>query len=231
MLFPPKCLVCDEKIYAHGAQGICSFCCNKVVYVHSPLCLICGRTFEAFGDEDHICEKCLRTEPPYCLARAVTIYADPVNTLLHRLKYKFDTSAVPPLLKIAQSFDFSPFETCNIIIPVPLHPRRLKKRGLNHALILARLFFPNKKEFIQSNILLRTLDTISQTRLNGVARRENLRSAFSVRNKKLIENASVCLVDDILTTGTTVIECSKALKEAGAVEVRVLTMARVEEVR
>jgi ComF family protein len=165
------------------------------------------------------------------MARAVTFYADPVSTLLHRLKYKYDTSAVPPLLKIAQSFDFSPFEACKVVIPVPLHPRRLRRRGLNHALVLARFFFPNKKEFIHSSILVRTLDTVSQTTLNGAARRKNLRSAFSVENEKVIENASVCLVDDVFTTGTTVIECSKALKEAGAAKVKVLTMARVKEAK
>jgi len=165
------------------------------------------------------------------MARAVTFYAAPVSTLLHRLKYEFDTTAVPPLLKIAQTFDFSPFETCDIIIPVPLHPRRLKMRGLNHALVLARLFFPNKKEFVYNNILVRTLDTTSQTTLNGAARRKNLKAAFSVENKDVIEGMSVCLVDDVFTTGTTITECSKALKEAGATKVKVLTMARVKETR
>ncbi len=231
LLFPPICRVCNHMLTDYEDGGLCLTCLGDVPSVHSPMCSICGRDFKVSGESDHVCERCLRQKPPYIIARAVTFYAEPVSTLLHRLKYKFDTTVVPPLLKIAQGFDFSPFEPCHVVIPVPLHSKRLKMRGLNHALILARLLFPDKKDLIYSNILTRTRDTVSQTTLNGVARRKNLQSAFCVENKNVILGLSICLVDDVYTTGTTVIECSKVLMDAGAAEVRVLTMARVKEIR
>lgn len=165
------------------------------------------------------------------MARAIAFYADPVSSLLHQLKYKFDTTVIPPLLKITQGFDFSPYKNCNVIVPVPLHFKRLKKRGLNQALVLAQLFFPDKTNFIQNDVLVRVRDTQSQTSLNEIERRKNLKSAFFVKNESVIRNSSVCLVDDVLTTGTTVTECSKALKKAGAAQIKVVTMARVKEGR
>ncbi len=231
LLFPPICRVCNHLLTDYEDGGLCLVCLKDVPPVNSPMCSVCGRDFKISGEIDHICEKCLRQKPPYIIARAVTFYAEPVSSLLHRLKYKFDTTVAPPLLKIAQGFDFSPFESCDVVIPVPLYYKRLKVRGLNHALILARLFFPDKKDLIYSNILVRTRDTVSQTTLNGIARRKNLQSAFCVENKSVIRGMSICLVDDVYTTGTTVIECSRVLMEAGAAEVKVLTMARVKEVR
>ncbi len=230
LLFPPLCRICNVLLTAQEEKGLCSLCLEEVSYLQPPLCSCCGRTFESFTEKNHLCEICLRNAPSYSLARAVTFYDEPVSFLLHQLKYKFDTTVIPPLLKIAQSFDFSHFYDCDLIVPVPLYPRRLKKRGLNHALVLARLFFPDKKELIRNNILVRKRDTLSQTALNGTARRKNLKAAFSVENTGIIQNCIVCLVDDVYTTGTTVAECSRTLLEAGAAEVRVITMSRVKEI-
>jgi ComF family protein len=135
------------------------------------------------------------------------------------------------LLKIARSFDFSPFKCCEIFVPVPLYSRRLKKRGLNQALVLARLFFPERADCILPQVLLRIRPTRSQTELDAAGRKHNLKSAFSVKDPDIIKNKKICLVDDIYTTGTTVRECAATLKRAGAADVMVLTFARVRELR
>ena len=113
------------------------------------------------------------------------------------------------------------------IVPVPLFPGRLKKRGLNQSLLLARIFFPEAGEALLVDTLIRMRDTPPQTTLDGVARRKNLHAAFAVNHPEAVCGRRIFLVDDVLTTGTTVTECGKALLAAGATEIRVVTVARV----
>ncbi|MEE4241055.1 MAG: hypothetical protein V2I36_06290 [Desulfopila sp.] len=143
------------------------------------------------------------------------------------MKYSYDTSTVEPLLKITQGFDFSPFEVCDVFVPVPLFPGKLKQRGLNQALLLARLFFPSESKNIFTDVLVKTRQTVSQTELDAFGRRKNLRGAFAVKRPDIIHNKKICLVDDIYTTGTTVSECAATLQKAGASEILVLTLMRV----
>ena len=165
------------------------------------------------------------------MARAVVRYEAPVSHLLHRLKYAADTRALPVLAAVIEPFildslhGFQP--ELDRIVPVPLFPGRLKNRGLNQSLLLARIFFPAAGEALLVDTLIRTRDTPPQTTLDGVARRKNLRAAFAVRRPEAVYGRRIFLVDDVLTTGTTVTECGKALLAAGAAEIRVVTVARV----
>lgn len=165
------------------------------------------------------------------MARGIAYYEEPVRSLLHNLKYSYDTAAVSPLLKIARSFDFSPFDSCEIFLPVPLHKQRLKRRGFNQALLMARLLFPERAGCIFARVLRKRYHTRSQTELDAIGRKQNLKNAFVVETPEIIMNKRVCIIDDIYTTGTTVSECAAALKRAGAAEVVVLTFARVREFR
>lgn len=206
---------------------MCEDCLQKVTYVRAPLCSICGRDYTGGTSNDHPCEQCLRTDPPFSMVRSITYYEEPVKTLLRNLKYRFDTTTVAPLGKIARSFDFSPFEDCDIVIPVPLHISQLKKRGMNQALVLARLFFFDNHDKIDAGILIRNRPTVSQTQLDVKGRRKNIKAAFSVQNIDITKNKRICLVDDIYTTGITVRECAAELRRAGVIDVKVITMARV----
>jgi ComF family protein len=224
LLFPSVCISCEKP--SSGPLCLCGSCRAEVRYLHSPLCVRCGALFVGGNGGDHLCGNCLRRSPPYLLARAVAVYAPPVSTLLHQLKYRTDRTVLSTLSDIAIHFDFTPFASCDLIVPVPLHPKRLRARGLNQSLLLARLFFPGEVKTIRSGILVRTRDTVPQTFLNGKERRSNLLAAFAVNRKADISGKSICLVDDVLTTGTTVNECAGTLMRAGAKEVKVLTMAR-----
>jgi ComF family protein len=150
-----------------------------------------------------------------------------VNTLLHRLKYNADTTVLPALATVISPFNENMHLTCDIIVPVPLHRKRLRLRGLNQALYLARLFFPEKHDLICCSALKRGKYTEPQTGLDGRERRRNLRGAFALSDAALIRGKHVCLVDDVYTTGTTLNECSKVLRKAGASKITVLTLARV----
>lgn len=230
LLFPTRCLFCKIDTVKAG-QVICERCRDQLPYLNSPRCTCCGRELPDSGGEDHLCGDCLSHPPPYASARSVVRYEEPVSHLLRRLKFAADTSVLPALEQITApclqdlTQGFAPHD--DRVVAVPLFPSRLKKRGLNQSLLLARMFFPTAGASLLLKTLIRTRNTPPQTSLDGVERRKNLRQAFTVRNSEAVHGRRVFLVDDIFTTGTTVTECSRALLAAGAARVEVLTMARV----
>ncbi len=230
VMFPPQCHCC-RRTGTGISGGLCRLCFQKVPYIDGPLCSVCGRNFVSSQPTTHLCGECLRRPPPYSRASAVTYYEEPVRTLLHRLKYRYDTTAVGPLLKIARSFDISPFESCDIIVPVPLYRHRLQDRGMNQALVLARLLFADTRSRIMPGILVKKQQTPSQTACDAAGRRKNLRGAFALIDRLSIRDKKICLVDDIYTTGTTVAECAQTMMQVNAAEIVVLTFARVRETR
>ncbi|MDP3480700.1 MAG: ComF family protein [Desulfoprunum sp.] len=226
LLFPPRCLLCDTAL-RQEAKALCENCLLHVEFLRSPLCRCCGAKVAGGPERVHFCGSCLRHPPPYRKAMAIIRYDQPAAVLLHRLKYNKDTSVLPGLARIITAAGKPDFPHPDLIVPVPLHRRRLQERGLNQSVFLARLFFPGRLPDIHTDLLRRVRDTPAQTTLDGSARRKNLRSAFLVSDNHRLQGRSVCLVDDVFTTGTTVAECSRALVLAGAEEVLVLTLARV----
>lgn len=183
------------------------------------------------GAGSHLCGDCLKSPPPFSFARSVVWYDEVVRELVLRLKFSSDTSVIPALSQLISAYDTTDFLTSDWIVPVPLHNRRLRQRGLNQALLLAGLIFPEHKERLRRDLLIRTRNSPPQTRLSGAARRKNLRGSFETGRPGKLSGAVVCLVDDVYTTGTTAAECSRAILKSGAEEVRVLTLARVKVVR
>ncbi len=226
LLFPLSCTICSATTSASGS-ALCADCLAQVTIVNSPLCTVCGLEMENSAAGDHLCGSCLRKKPPYDSARAVARYQEPVSTLLHTLKYQGDISVLPALQTVIDLLPQVPVGGSDRIIPVPLHIRRLRSRGFNQAKLLAELFFSDNREQILHDCLQRTQHTDPQTTLDGIARRKNLKGAFTVQKAEQIKGRSVFLVDDVFTTGTTVAECSKVLRAAGALSVQVLTVARV----
>jgi ComF family protein len=225
LLFPPRCLLCGS--FLQEERALCGGCLQTVEYIRPPLCRCCGRKVAGEGDRQHLCGDCLRHPPPYRSARAMIRYDQPARVLLHRLKYAGDTTVLPGLARIIEEAPITEVPESGFIIPVPLHRRKLQERGLNQSLLIARLLFPSRLQDIRTDILNRVRDTPAQTSLGGGARRKNLRSAFQVAGNGELAGRSVCLVDDVLTTGTTVYECSRILLAMGATEIQVFTLARV----
>ena len=227
LIFPPRCLLCEQSLVLEEIAPLCRACRSNIDYLRSPFCRCCGEKVAGGTDRRHLCGRCLSQPPPYLRARACIRYDQPVSGLLHRLKYGGDTSVLPGLEYIIRNADSLDIPQPDLVVPVPLHPQRLKERGLNQAVLLARLFFPERLRQIRPDVLVRLRNTPAQTSLDGPARRKNLRGAFAVAEKALVQGRTVCLVDDVYTTGTTVSECSRPLLRAGAREVVVLTLARV----
>lgn len=228
LLFPPSCPACGIRLLS-DRHTLCSQCLQDIAFINSPLCTVCGREMSDSAGGDHFCARCLRQAPPYSSARGVAHYQAPLSGLLHRLKYQGETSVLPALKEIIRLQAPGALLEGERVVPVPLHIARLRQRGFNQSLILANLFFPERNDTILIDTLIRVRHTLSQTGLDGKARRKNLHKAFTVRFPERVRGRRIVLVDDVFTTGTTVSECSRTLLRAGASDVRVVTLARVRD--
>ena len=225
-LLPPQCHCC-EKFLEEGQQGICPDCLSKIRWIEPPLCTLCGVPFLSREIENHPCGACLTRGKYFTMARAVGYYEGPLREAIHRWKYE-EKSYLTLFFgeKLAEGFcRYWDPQSFDLIIPVPLHSKRLRKRGFNQALLLVkelsrRTQIPYSKRLLQKRIL-----TPPQVNLSGGEREKGVRGSFHIQRDEEIEGKSILLVDDVYTTGATVNECSKVLLKAGAERVDVLTIA------
>lgn len=239
IIFPPSCLGCRNPLPASRLPLFCVPCREQLKWLKAPLCPGCGRPWPAGSGVDHWCGPCRQKPPFYNRARAAVIYQDPVAAAIQTCKYQADLAALASLASLARcspALDLGAAQSIAIraaeydyILPVPLHLERLRQRGFNQALLLARAFFPGQKKKIRFDLLARQRMTRPQAGMSGHQRRLNLKGAFEVLKPEKIRRRSLLLVDDVLTTGTTVNECARILRLAGAAGVDVFTLARVRE--
>lgn len=212
LCFPPRCAACDVL----SDTPFCFACAASLYPVTSPLCPRCGLPFD--GGVDHLCAECVAAPPPYARARAAFRYGAQVQHAILRLKY----ASRPDLARRLAPL-LPPLPDCDLVVPVPLHRRRLASREYNQALLLARAAWP--RMYIDPLALWRSRDTPPQTSLRGAARRRSLRAAFGASHRR-VAGRRVVIVDDVLTTGATAAECARTLRKAGATRVEVVTLAR-----
>jgi ComF family protein len=202
------------------------------------LCVTCGERVEgAYAPDGNpgeiLCTLCRRLQPPYVKATAYGSYESGLRELIHLLKYEQVRPAANVLGRmLAEAIeDLRPlFAGTPIVVPVPLHSRKLRQRGFNQAELIARaavkLMPVESRLQLSSGVLQRCRETQSQIGLSRHQRRENMRGAFAVATAEEIQGSEVLLVDDVFTTGTTVSECARVLRRAGASKVFVATVAR-----
>jgi ComF family protein len=228
ILFPPRCAVCGELMEHDYSAPLCLNCMKGIRFIVSPLCLCCGIPFPAEQENDHLCSQCLADRKPYAVARSVATYEGTILTAIHMFKYHKKTGIGKALGNIMADFvsgiwDMNAFD---LIIPVPLHIKRLRERGFNQSAILARVLSRRFKIALDVSSLRRTLFTPPQVGLGRKERSVNVKGAFSVTSQDTISGKRILLIDDVYTTGSTLLECSRVLLEAKAEAVAVLTMAR-----
>ncbi|NVN91035.1 MAG: ComF family protein [Desulfuromonadales bacterium] len=226
-IFPPLCHVCRKYIPQAGKLHICSSCRELMPVPSHPLCTVCGAPFAGAGD-DHPCSSCLRDPPAFNAARAALIHDGPGRSLIHAFKYNAKTYLRRPLalLTVENLADFVVPRCPDLIAPVPLHVKRLRSRGFNQALLVGELLAREWRIPLHRQAMKRVRWTEPQINLAAELRRGNVKGAFSVPDASLVAGKRVLLVDDVFTTGSTVAECSKVLKRAGAAEILVVTVTR-----
>jgi len=228
-LFPPLCIACKEVLTHEEEKAFCISCSEQISYTSESRCPICGVTFPDSPAGDHWCGSCLEERPIYTFARAAVSYGGVVHDAILQFKYGGSITRGAALAALLADFKFSDVDwpSFDLIIPVPLHMRRLRKRGFNQSLILARALGKKHHLPVDFSLLKRQKMTQTQTGLDRKEREQNIRGAFAVAHPEKIAGQNIILVDDVLTTGATVNECARVLQKAGAARVAVITLARV----
>lgn len=227
-VLPPRCLICGKIIGADNA--LCPECFNNLTFITKPYCQHCGRplSFTNLG-KDLYCPKCLKKrDSVFYLCRSAIEYDEYSKKLI--LDFKFADHLENRYLLtqwlILAGKDI--FETHpDIILPVPLHYSRLFKRKYNQSAILARELAKKTNIPARYDILKKYRYTKPQVICSGKQRRKNIKDAFVVTKPDFIKGKNIVLIDDVYTTGSTLKECAKVLKKAGAKNVSALTVARV----
>ncbi len=196
--------------------------------VSSPLCPICGCPFAVEQGIDHPCGPCIVSPPPFVRARSAYCFEGPVRRLIHAFKYGGKVHLAPTLglLTAVSLTGFAKEAAPHFIVPVPLHDRRLRERGFNQSQRLALFLSRSWAVPLSVDNLRRARWTDPQVGLAVAERKRNVRGAFSVAKPEIFEKKRLLLVDDVFTSGSTVTECSRTLKQTGAEQVWVLTVAR-----
>lgn len=215
-LLPPRCLLCGEP-GAHG-RDLCPAC---LAALPRQRCA-CPRCALPLPQPAAACGDCLRQPPPFDRSLAAYTYGFPLDRLLPRFKFHGDLAAgrelAAGLIEAAITADRP-----QTLIPVPLHPARLRERGYNQALELARPLAAALALPLRPNLLQRRRATDPQTELDAATRRRNVRGAFLAPGPV---PGHIALVDDVMTTGATLAECARVLRHAGAERVDVWVVAR-----
>jgi ComF family protein len=226
-IFPSGCVNCAEPIDTPG--NLCAHCWPKMTYISTPFCETCGFPFEYDAGEDFVCAACLKKPPSYSRARAVLKYDETSRDMILGFKHSDQTNRAPTFAKWMHRAGVELINQCDLICPVPLHHKRLIRRRFNQSALLAKEIGALADKPVIHDLLVRRKSTRSQGGLSAKARLRNVRGVFEVSTAKhsMLKDASVLLIDDVLTTGATVNACSRALLVGGAARVDVLTFSRV----
>jgi ComF family protein len=228
---------CDRSAFIRVmAPYLCPGCSMGFDPLESPMCPQCGVTFKTRQGEDHLCGDCIRSPRHFFMARSLGVYENTLMSVIHRLKYNGKIQLADPLGFLLFSLFLMNWgkESIDMVVPVPLHVKRFRKRGFNQSLLLvgnwerwAMSLDQGKWRLeIDCRLLVRTRQTQSQTGLDRKNRLKNIKNAFAVIRPADVRDKRILLVDDVFTTGTTLDECARALQRAGAGQVSVLTVAR-----
>jgi len=222
IFFPALCFSCERRI---NQDYLCEDCFEKIEFLYPPLCKLCSAPIK--DNKTGLCKDCRGGHSFYERVISVTSYKEPIPLLIHLFKYNhFDYIGeflaflmVDHLLKIGFGFSNYDFITC-----VPLHPAKERERDYNQSSIISKILSLHFKIPFKDDIIYQTRYHKSQTRLSKEKRKRNIKGSFEV--KKDLKDEKIILVDDVFTTGSTVKECAKVLKEKGAKSITVLTLSK-----
>jgi len=217
-LFPSYCLLCGAR--GQGALSLCAACAAEMPR-NTTCCARCALPLDAPAP---LCGRCIKREPLWDSAWVPFRYEWPLAQLESRFKFGADLAA-GRTLSLLWTASQAPHDLPDAIVPVPLHRSRLRQRGYNQALELAKPLAKHFGASVVSDALRRTRATLAQTELTAVQRRRNVRGAF-VANLDGKAPEHVAVLDDVFTTGATLAECVRVLKHEGAHRVDVWALAR-----
>jgi len=226
LFLPPACLLCGQRLQGSTMEpDFCDACMAGVTPLGPAHCCLCAQPF-ADATSSHLCGTCLKLPRSFTRVHAACRYRGSIKDAVHRLKHRNQLALAKPLgLILGKTVSNSgPGDPIDYIVPVPLHPHRLRQRGYNQALEIARPLSRQLGLPIEARLLQRSRKTPPQQGLPADQRSRNLRNAFSLAGQ--VTGARILLVDDIMTTGETVRECCRTLLQGGAEEIQVAVVGR-----
>ncbi|MCX6740832.1 MAG: ComF family protein [Candidatus Parcubacteria bacterium] len=223
LIFPVQCLGCGRS-----DSYLCPHCLESILLIDYFVCPVCRRP----STNGQTCPRCQSKTKLDGLIYALNYDQPLVRQAVHAIKYSFIQDLMPImanlLIKVLDQSCFHQDFRADAVIPIPLHRQKLAQRGFNQAELLAEILGRKYSWKIDNKVLQRTRSTRSQTELPRLKRLANVKNIFRVRTPESIKNKNIILVDDVCTTGATLEEATKILKQHGAAKIWAITLARGE---
>jgi len=223
-MLPAVCPFCSQLLPPGDETGFCCSCRQQIPPLPVAACRHCALPYPTDIADDHLCATCLNEKKPlFERVIAAGVYDGALKEAIHRFKYRDKINLDRPLAELIWS-ELKRIEPPDLIIPVPLHPRRLRQRTYNQSELLAHLLGKKLNRPVILRQLIRHRHTPPQQGQSAADRKKNLQDAFSLIHP--LHGEAILLVDDVLTTGATVRECCRVLKKNGAGRITVAVLAR-----
>lgn len=222
-VFPPTCLSCGE--FTLESHSLCGGCWNKLNFIASPYCTVCGKQFDITLSENLSCGRCITHVPSYDIARSLLKFDKSSKKMIHAFKYHDQVEFSKLFSKLLCKTYRDEISVVDIVVPVPMHRIKRLLRMYNQADLLCKGIAKVIGKPRSPDALIKTKWTKSQVYLSKRARKDNLKNTIILNSKYDLSGKVVLLVDDVVTTGATLDYCSKLLKGAGAKSVIALTVA------
>ncbi len=229
ILYPAACILCRLPLLLEETY-LCSLCAQKIKPIQAPKCIRCAHPLPPYGIYKSLCSSCRSERAYYHRGFALVPYEEPVKKVFHQIKFQKKIWLLKIFTEMLREVPNSiEFKNYDVMIPVPLDRKRRRERGFNQASVIAQMLKrSSRKNSIKVWDLLRKRNTLPQSQLRREERLHHLKGAFSLKKRGSVRGKQVLLVDDIFTTGSTINECAKILKQDGAERVDFFAIARSE---
>ncbi len=234
LIYPPRCHICgeflNEKCFLYERDGleICDRCFQKLPLIRSPKCPVCSLPLPAVNLTDHLCYRCLIKPPHFEKIFSPFMFKNGLRDAIHNMKYNGRRQIADTMGRLLSMYVEPIVRGLRypLIIPVPLHKKRLRERGYNQSVIIAGHISRHFEIALDFDTLIRGINNGPQAELPMKERIKNVKNAFSVNGNRNIKGKEILMVDDVATTGSTLNECARVLLKAGAKRVLCVVVAR-----
>ena len=226
VVFPRSCVHCHGLVEVGRLRHLCPTCAQALHVVEAPHCVTCGHPYYCEMLDNRICPHCDALVPAFGQGKTAVLLKGPGRSLIHALKYHQGLHVLEDITAImALVPGYAEYLRGAVLVPVPLHPRKLRERGYNQSRLLAECCVQAVDGQARTEELLRrVVDTVSQTHFDRSTRQENLKNAFALApGAAITPGQHYILVDDVFTTGSTLNACAAILRRAGCLSLDVIT--------